>query len=296
MRDFADEVAAADCVVLGSYVPEGIRVAKWVIATACGVTAFYDIDTPVTLAQLARGGCEYLAPSLIPQFDFYLSFTGGPMLELIEEKYGAQSAHAFYCSVDPERYFPQNARRKWDLGYLGTYSADRQPALKRFLCQPAAKLGGERFVVAGPLYPKTLRWPENVERIHHLSPADHRAFYNAQRFTLNLTRRDMIRAGWSPSVRLFEAAACGVPIISDHWEGIENFFVPDSEILLADSSADVCAILRDLPETERLMMGKRARRRVLAQHTAAHRAAELEELVRSAEPTSSFAPLEEAVS
>jgi len=274
---FTREVRAADVVIVGSYVPEGVAVGEWVIRTARGVTAFYDIDTPVTLARLARGDEEYLSPALIPQYRLYFSFTGGPTLRYIERHYGSPRARALYCSVDPAIYHPEPDRRKrWDLGYLGTYGEDRQPALNALLVEPARQWHGGRFIVAGPLYPAHLKWPKNVARVHHLPPGEHRAFYNAQRYTLNVTRADMVRAGYSPSVRLFEAAACGTPIISDRWDGLETIFKPGSEILLAAEASESLRLLREIPEEERLRIGDRARRRVLAKHTAAHRAAELE--------------------
>jgi spore maturation protein CgeB len=275
-RRFAGEIEDADLVIVGSYVPEGAEVGEWVTRTAQGLTAFYDIDTPVTLAKLARGEEEYLTPTLIPQYQMYLSFTGGPTLDRLEQEYGAQMARPLYCSVDPELYYPEPSEARWDLGYMGTYSDDRQPALDRLLLQPARCWPEGRFTVAGPQYPRNMRWPRNVRRIEHLPPAKHRSYYNAQRFTLNLTRADMIAAGFSPSVRLFEAAACGTPIVSDFWEGIDTLFAPGQEILIATSPEDVLEAVRDLPESDRLAIGERARRRVLAEHTAAHRAAELE--------------------
>ncbi|MGB8167914.1 MAG: glycosyltransferase [Chthoniobacteraceae bacterium] len=293
LAEFAREVAAADCVIVGSYVPDGAAIGEWVTRVAQGVTAFYDIDTPVTLASLARGEHTHLTPELAGRYDLYLSFTGGPTLDLLEREFGA-NAHAFHCSVDPQHYFPEKTAARWDLGYLGTYSPDRQPGLTQLLIEPASQAPDRRFVVAGPQYPKAMRWPKNVERIEHLSPGEHRAFYNAQRLTLNLTRGDMIRAGWSPSVRLFEAAACGTPIISDPWSGLENFFVPGREILVATSSKEVREILQDMPDAERLAIAGRARSRVLAEHTAAHRAAELETLIGAASSltvqTSEFQP------
>jgi spore maturation protein CgeB len=185
-------------------------------------------------------------------------------------------ARPLYCSVDPELYYPESVRSRWDLGYMGTYSDDRQPALDRLLIEPAQAWPDGRFVVAGPQYPGTVRWPRNVHRIEHLPPKRHRSFYNAQHFTLNLTRADMIAAGYSPSVRLFEAAACGTPIISDFWDGIETLFEPELEILIARSSKDVLGWIRDVPEAERRRLGERGRARVLAEHTSAHRAAKLE--------------------
>jgi spore maturation protein CgeB len=170
----------------------------------------------------------------------------------------------------------------WDLGYMGTYSEDRQPALERLLLSTAHRWPGGRFVVAGPKYPATVRWPANVARTDHLSPTEHRSFYCSQRFTLNITRSAMIATGWSPSVRLFEAAACGTPIISDYWEGLESIFTIDREILVARSWRDVVPYLIDMPEAQRRRIGARAKRRVLRAHTAAHRAAELEAHVQRA--------------
>jgi spore maturation protein CgeB len=275
-RRFAGAVREADFVLVGSYVPEGVAVGEWVLATAQGVTAFYDIDTPVTLAKLERGDEEYLTPALIPRYQLYLSFTGGPTLRRLERLYGAPMARALYCSCDPELYYPERTLPRWDLGYLGTYSADRQPTLERLLVEPARRWPAGRFVVAGPLYPAEVRWPANVGRSLHLAPAEHRAFYNGQRFTLNVTRADMVRAGYSPSVRLFEAAACGTAIISDGWEGLQTILEPGREILVARTAAEALRYLRELPEEERAQVGRRGRARILAGHTAAHRAAELE--------------------
>jgi spore maturation protein CgeB len=125
-------------------------------------------------------------------------------------------------------------------------------------------------------------WPRNIERVEHLAPRHHRRFYNRQRFTLNITRADMVAAGWSPSVRIFEAAACGTPIISDVWPGLEEFFVPDREILLARSTAAMLALLRETSTQAARELGAAARAKVLALHTAAHRAEELEQHLREA--------------
>ncbi|MFL5612039.1 MAG: glycosyltransferase [Gemmatimonadaceae bacterium] len=291
-RRFTENVRDADAVVVGSYVPNGVQVGEWVTRVARGITAFYDIDTPVTLAKLARGDNEYLSPALIPRYDMYLSFTGGPTLQRIERRYGAPVAHPLYCSVDPTLYYPEPRQPRWDLGYMGTYSDDRQPTLQRLLLDPAGRAPHARFVVAGPQYPRTIRWPANVERVPHLPPRKHRVFYTAQRFTLNVTRADMVAAGWSPSVRLFEAAACATPIVSDPWDGLEAFFAPDNEILIARTAADTLRCLCELDEAERAAIGQRARARVLAAHTAAHRAAELEQYLNGrSDTTESTRPL-----
>lgn len=267
------EIATADAVIVGSYVPDGIAVGHLAQSWAGGRVGFYDIDTPVTLAALDRGACDYLSAALIPGYAVYLSFTGGPTLERLERHYGSPAARPLYCSVDAERYRPLDTGKRWDLSYLGTYSPDRQPTLERLLIEPARAAPERRFVVAGPQYPADIDWPANVERIEHLPPADHPGFYSASRATLNVTRADMIAAGWSPSVRLFEAGACGTAIISDRWDGLDALLAPGAEILLADGPDDVAAMLADADLDS---IGRAGRARILAEHTAAHRAEELE--------------------
>lgn len=278
----AEAVRQADLVIVGSFVPEGRDVGRWVMDTARGIRAFYDIDTPVTLQLLAEDRCEYLDGALASSYDLYLSFTGGPVLDLLESVYGVRLARALHCAVDPEAYHPVEGPPRWDLGYLGTYAADRQPSLDRLLVEPARRLGDHRFVVAGPQYPDDLVWPPNVERIDHVAPDGHPSFYGSQRFTLNVTRQEMVRHGYAPSIRLFEAAACGCAVIGDRWPGIEDFFIPGEEILLADDVDDVLCYLTELPDEHRREIGMLARARVLASHTAAHRARELERYLAEA--------------
>jgi spore maturation protein CgeB len=275
-REWVSQVAAADAVVVGSYVPEGRTVIDWVLEHAGGVCAFYDIDTPVTITHLEEDGCEFLRRDQVRLFDLYLSFTGGDILRRLEQEYQARCARALYCSVDPAQYRPLNVARRWNLGYLGTYSPDRQPALELRLMEPARRWASGRFVVAGPQFPEAVEWPGNVDRIVHLAPPSHPSFYRAQQFTLNVTRAPMVAAGHSPSVRLFEAAACGTPIITDEWAGLDSFFDPGREILVTHSADETLSYLRELPEAERTALAARARARVLGAHTADHRAAELE--------------------
>ena len=278
LRDrLTTHVRDADLVIVGSCLPDGIEIGHWVCSTARGVTAFYDLDTPVTLASLSAGTCTYMSEALVPRFDLYLSVTGGPTLTRLERQYGAQSARPFYCAFDPASYFQESQQPVWDLGYMGTYCSTRQPGLERLMLSAARLLPERRFVVAGPGYPDDTAWPAPVERILNVPASDHRRFYGSQRFTLNVTRADMVRAGYSPSVRLFEAAACGVPIISDYWEGLETVFEPGAEILIAESARDTLRFLTSFPERSRIALSRRARKRVLARHTTEHRAAQLEE-------------------
>lgn len=273
---FEPMVKNADLVIVGSYVPEGIALGEWVTCTTEGVAAFYDIDTPVTVERLKAQTCDYLTPVLVRLYDVYLSFTGGSLLRSIERDFGSPCARPLYCSVDTTLYRPLWRNPLWDLGYLGTWSADRQAGLDALLLEPARRWADGRFAVAGPQYPDDIRWPPNVSRTIHLSPAEHAEFYGSQRFTLNITRDAMKRAGFSPSVRLFEAGACGVPIISDWWPGLDTIFEPGREILLSADADDTLRILRDTTNAERARIGEAARRKVLTEHTPDQRALQLE--------------------
>ncbi|MCT7377417.1 CgeB family protein [Chelativorans salis] len=272
---FLPEISGADAVIIGSFVPEGRAVIERIRAMNPSLLGFYDIDTPVTVARLEAGEEDYLARHQVPYFDLYLSFAGGRMLELLENRYGAKRSEALFCSVDSGLYIPTGEDMRWDLGYLGTYSPDRQPALEQLLIEPARRLPEKRFAVAGPQYPADIDWPTNVERIDHLPPSAHASFYSRCRFTLNITRADMVAAGFSPSVRIFEAAACATPIISDRWPGLD-VLLPESEaIFIADATDDVVRVLTEIPEEIRRGVAENARARVLASHTAAARAGEL---------------------
>lgn len=277
-------VRDADAVVIGSYFPDAIAATE-LLRQECGAPVlFYDIDTPITLAQLRQyGRCEYLRAEDIPGYAAYLSFTGGPVLREIETRFGSPRAVPFYCSVDPELYHrtPVYPPFACTLSYLGTYAADRQSKLFELLNAPASDLADERFLVAGPMYPTEVAWAANVVTHPHLPPADHAALYSSSRFVLNLTRADMVAAGWSPSVRLFEASACAAAIVSDAWPGLEEFFTPGEEIVVAATCDEVVRVLTGMTEFEARRMADAAQARTLEHHTAAKRAEEFEWVVRS---------------
>ncbi|HEX5236783.1 MAG TPA: glycosyltransferase [Silvibacterium sp.] len=274
--------ADAEAIVIGSYFPDAIAATTALLEAGRGPLLFYDIDTPITMTHLrTHGRSEYLDRALIPHYATYLTFTGGPVLRELEDRFGSPRAIPFYCSVDPDLYKPTRALDKYrcDLSYLGTYAKDRQPKLMRLLNSAAALLPDRAFLVAGPQYPPETSWRPNVRRIIHISPSGHPTFYSSSRFTLNLTRDDMVAAGYSPSVRLFEASACGAAILSDAWPGLEDFLQPGEEILLPADEHEVADILQNLPDEDRLRLGQRARDRILSQHTAAHRATQFEDVV-----------------
>lgn len=288
-RDWSDiqsqaleEARASDAVLVGSYVREGPRVIDSLALAGIDPLFFYDIDTPVTIAALRTGGAEYLRADQVPVFTRYFSFTGGPFLrDVLEGEFGARDARALYCSVDMERYrrMPADPEFTAELAYMGTYAPDRQPVVEQFLLETARRLPDRPYLVAGPQYPPEIRWPERVRHLPHVPPSRHAAFYSTAAWQLNATRADMVAAGWSPSVRLFEAAACGAAMISDRWPGIEDFFTPGREILLPSSTDEVVQILETTHPDDRRAIGAAARDRVLAAHTAEHRAVELERLL-----------------
>ena len=277
------ELASADVAVVGSFFPDGVQAINEMLDSSAAVKTFYDIDTPITLSKLRTGDPEYLQRHQIPGFDLYFSFTGGPKLRELETGFGARRAVPLYCSFDPEGYGlrESDSRYRCDLSYMGTYAPDRQAHIEELLCEPARRRPENSFIVAGPQYPASIEWPENVQRIIHVEPKFHPPFYCSSRFTLNLTRKEMVEAGYSPSVRLFEAAGCGATIVSDSWEGLETFFVPQQEILLPGSAEDVISYLDNIGEAESRTIGRRAQERVLAEHSAQKRAIQFEEFVGS---------------
>lgn len=271
----------ADAVIVGSYVPEGAALIDQLASMELRRLCFYDIDTPVTMDLLDAGEETHLARRQVPIFDLYFSFSGGRVLDRLAERYGARAPRALYCSVDESRYARADVPVKWDMGYLGTYSDDRQPGLEALMLEPARRLPRMRFVVAGAQYPEGVHWPDNVERIEHLPPGEHAAFYSAQRFTLNITRAAMRRLGWSPSVRLFEAAAVGTPILSDRWEGLDELLPEGEAIVIADDTEDAVAALTGQDGTRPEAQAAQAFRIVMAGHTGRARAAELARMLRA---------------
>lgn len=278
------EFRDADVAVVGSYFPDGIAALDELLDSNVPVKAFYDIDTPITVTALRRDGkTDYLLRRHLAGLDIYFSFTGGPMLQELETRFGVSLAVPLYCAMDPEKYCtrPPSVEFRCDLSYLGTYAPDRQPKVQQLLCEPAERLPQRRFIVAGAQYPEASAWPGNVERIIHLNPRHHADLYCSSRLILNVTRRQMIMAGHSPSVRLFEAAACAATMVSDHWAGLENFFVPGKEILLAQDADDVCRYLGET-DCELQRIGSAAQEGVLAAHTNVIRAMEFEKAVELA--------------
>lgn len=270
------ELRDADAAIVTSYCPDGLA-ATDLVASQRAIKVFYDLDTPVTLARLAQGdGVAYLGPRGLADFDLVLSYTGGGALDALRRHLGARRVAPLYGHVDPDvhRPAPQQPHYRADLSYLGTYSGDRQSGVERLLIEPARLRPRARFLIGGAQYPQDFPWTPNIYFVRHLPPSEHPAFFCSSRLTLNVTRAAMAAMGWCPSGRLFEAAACGAPVLSDVWAGLEFFFEPGSEILAATTTEDALAAL-DRDDAELARIGRAARERALDEHTSDRRAGEL---------------------
>jgi spore maturation protein CgeB len=277
VRDQALSTAAdSDVVITASFLPEGQRINDEILDLARPLRVFYDLDTPVTLKNLRLGEVEYLGWNQISAFDLVLSFTGGNVLAELEMEYGARLVRPLYGCVDPDDYQRVEAVTEFscDLSYMGTYSADRQTKVDELLIVPSRRHPEKQFLLAGSLYPWQWHWPQNVRRIEHIAPADHARFYSSSRITLNITRGEMAASGWCPSGRFFEAAACGTPVITDAWEGLDSFFDLESELRVVSSAEEVQQALL-MPAAELQAMASRARQRTLDEHTGMVRARQL---------------------
>jgi spore maturation protein CgeB len=272
----ARELSDSDVAIVTSYCPDAIAATDLILGFRA-LKVFYDLDTPVTLSRRARGEVNfYIGPRGLTDFDLVLSYTGGGALDALRDDLGAQFVAPLYGHVDPERHRPAQPRDVYrsDLSYLGTYAADRQASLETLFIEPARRRPHLRFLIGGALYPEEFPWERNIFFVRHLPPGEHPAFFASSRATLNVTRADMARMGWCPSGRLFEAAACEAPVLSDYWEGLESFFTPGSELLVVRNADDVLAAM-DKSDAELKAIAHAARERVLAEHTSKHRTKEL---------------------
>ncbi len=278
-------VADADAAIVTSYCPHGIEATDIVLQAPRALRVLYDLDTPVTLSRLGRGDITtYIGPGGLGEFDLVLSFTGGAALDELRTKLGARRVVPLYGHVDPEIHYPVGPAPRFaaDLSYLGTYAPDRQAALESLFVEAARRRPACRFLIGGAQYPQDFPWADNIYFVRHLPPDQHPEFYASSRLTMNVTREAMATMGWCPSGRLFEAAACGAAIISDWWPGLDEFFTPGEEILVAHSTEDTIAAL-DLSDAELRRIRENARARVLAEHTSERRAEELIAYLTAAE-------------
>jgi len=267
------EAVESDAVVTASYVPEGARIADALLSLDGPLRVFYDLDTPITLSRLGEGDLDYLRAQQLSAFDLVLSWTGGEALIALERDFGVKLARPLFGCVDPDVYRPvlPSPGLRCELSYMGTYAPDRQAKLESMFLEPARMRPLLSFLLAGPLYPAEGQWPANVRRTEHISPDAHPALYSSSRLTLNLTREGMAASGYCPSGRFFEAAACGAPIVTDWFRGLNSFFEPGKELLVAKDAEDILQAL-DRTDADLHLMAHRARQRTLDEHTGYHRA------------------------
>jgi spore maturation protein CgeB len=273
MHDIAD----ADVAIITSYCADGMAAGELVFSAGRALSVFYDMDTPVTLARIHRGETlSYIGPGGLTEFDLVLSYTGGRALEQLHRQLGARLVVPLYGHVDPNIYRPGEAAAHYraDLSYLGTFALDRQAALESFFVEPARRRPDRRFLLGGAQYPDDFPWTMNMFFVRHLPACEHPAFFASSRLTLNITRREMAEMGWCPSGRLFEATACGAAVISDGWPGLDAFFRPGEEVLLALNTDSTMSAL-ELDDAEFRRIGAAARERTLTEHTSERRSEEL---------------------
>jgi spore maturation protein CgeB len=285
------DIHEADVAVITSYCPDALHVTDLLLDQDHCLRVFYDLDTPITLARLRAGErVPYIGANGLRDFDLVLSFTGGPavfpeFLRLV----GARRIEPLYGHADADIHRPAAPQPHYHaaLSYLGTYAHDRQRALEQLFVAPALTRQDLRFLIGGAQYPQDFPWSPNVYFVRHLPPPEHPAFFASSRLTLNVTRNAMVEMGWCPSGRLFEAAACGTPVVSDIWNGIGDFFEPGTDILLARGRDDVIAAL-ELGDDELRRIADRARQRTLDEHSSARRAQQFVSLVEQARSPKMF--------
>lgn len=280
VRRVQRSLAAADAAILTSYSPDAAAAAA-AMGQADVLRVFYDLDTPVTLARLDAGErVDYLPPGGLGQFDLVLSYAGGPALGELTRRLGARATAPLPGFVDEDVYRPHRARHalRCDLSHLGTYAADRVARLRELFLRPGERRPGLRLLLVGALYPPEVTGRPGLRTLPHLPSAEHPGLYASSQWTINVTRAPMAAMGHCPSGRLFEAAACETPIITDAWPGLEEFLTPEEEIVAAATCDDVLAALDMSPSRQRRLAAA-ARARVLRAHTARHRAATLERLL-----------------
>lgn len=274
-------VREAEVAITTSYCPDAKQAAALMFDAPRTCSVFYDLDTAVTLDRLHRGEpVEYIPENGLRDFDLVLSYTGGCALTALRLDLGAKAVRPLYGWVDPALHYPQPPRPEFqsDLSYLGTYAEDRQEILERLFVEPARQRPNMRFTIAGAQYPQDFPWSNNIFFARHLPPPYHPSLFASSRLTLNVTRRAMAEWGYCPSGRLFEASACKTPLISDWWTGLDDFFRPGEEILIANSTEDALNAL-DLPPQELTEIADRAYERTMAEHTADVRAQEFERIL-----------------
>jgi spore maturation protein CgeB len=242
---------------------------------------FWDVDAPATLADL-RSNPDHPQRQAMGMIDLVLTYGGGDPVVNAYRDLGARDCIPIYNALDPSTHHPVAAdvRFRADLGFLGNRLPDREARVEHFFLEPAARLHNSSFLLGGSGWHDKPMSP-NVDYLGHVSTVDHNAFNVTPKAVLNVSRASMAENGFSPATRVFEAAGAGACLITDHWEGIEQFLEPEEEVLVARDSQDVCDMLATLTEEKARRIGRAALRRVLADHTYASRAVTVDAIFRA---------------
>jgi spore maturation protein CgeB len=282
-----DQARGVDLVVKASGVGVFDQLLEGEVLALRGPTTlvvFWDVDAPATLDRLAHDPADPFH-ALVPRYDLVLTYGGGPPVVAGYERAGARQCVPVYNALDPETHHPvaPDSRFDGDLAFLGNRLPDREARVEAFFLAAAARLPGQRFLLGGSGWgDKPL--PANVRYLGHVYTRDHNALNATPRAVLNVNRESMARYGFSPPTRVFEAAGAGGCLITDEWEGIDQFLEPGTEVLVAADGDAVAGHLEALTAARADAIGRAARRRLLAEHTYAHRAAQVEAVLGAAPP------------
>ncbi len=244
-----------------------------------GLAVFWDVDAPATLARVRENPADPFR-ALIPKYDAVFTYGGGPPIVKGYTELGARLCVPIYNALDPSTHFPVPADARWsaDLSLLANRLPDREARIDAFFFDAARRLPERRFLLGGNGW-QGHGMPSNVEAVGHVYTADHNAFNCSARLVLNVARDSMATCGYSPATRVFEAAGAAACLVTDAWEGIEVFLEPEREILVANHGEDVASFVERVDETRARAIGEAAKKRVLAHHTYAQRAREVEALL-----------------
>ncbi len=251
------------------------------MARADNMTIFWDVDAPATLERMRTNPHDAFREH-VTRYDLVLTYGGGLPVVDEYERWGARECVPIYNALDPSTHYPvpHDARFAGDLAFLGNRLPDREARVREFFLQPARALRDRTFVLGGSGWGERIDLAENVRYVGHVYTRDHNAFNCSPRMVININRDSMARTGFSPPTRVFEAAGAAACLICDAWEGIEQFLEPEREVLCARSGADVVSLVESIGPEEARRIGQAARTRILSEHTYAHRAARLYELLQ----------------
>jgi spore maturation protein CgeB len=286
--DALQSASGADVIVKASGVGAGDELLeREVLSLRRPSTAviFWDVDAPATLERIGKTPADPFR-ALIPRYDLIFTYGGGAPVVNGYRAWGARDCVPIYNALDPQTHHPVAADTRFEgtLGFLGNRLPDREARVREFFFAAARRLPSDRFVLGGNRWDTAAGVPPNVRLLGHVYSKDHNAFNCTARTVININRDSMARTGFSPPTRVFEAAGAGACLITDAWDGIELFLEPDREVLVARSGAEVAAHLDSLDESTARRMGQQALRRVLAHHTYARRALEVEATLEAKAP------------